>query len=193
MKTTKNPLFDERRAAQATAYLLFLAGGKLPVIKLMKLLYLAERLSLQRYGEPLTGDKAFSMPHGPALSMTLEFINGVRPSCPGGWDSWVSDRANHMLELADISMIRSGDDLLRLSETDLEVLKETWERFGHMEKFALVDYTHDNLPEWRDPNGSSFPISYVDIFRGVGMDKMTAERLAERLEAQQLIAAYFAA
>jgi uncharacterized phage-associated protein len=190
---TKNPLFDERRAAEAAAFLLFMAGGKLPVIKLMKLLYLAERLSLQRYGEPLTGDKAFSMSHGPVLSMTLELINDSRPSSPGGWESWVSDRANHTVELADPSMIRSADDLLHLSETDVEVLQETWEKFGHMEKFALVNYTHDNLPEWRDPEDSSLPISYADIFRGVGMDEKTAARLAERLKEQQHIAASFAA
>jgi uncharacterized phage-associated protein len=190
---TKNPLFDERRTAQAAAFLLFKAGGKLPVIKLMKLLYLAERLSLQRYGEPLTGDKAFSMPHGTVLSMTLELINGARQSSLGGWDSWISDRANHMVELVDPHMIRSADDLSRLSETDVEVLQETWKDFGHMEGFALVDYTHDNLPEWRDPEGSSFPISYADIFRGVGMDEKTAARLAQRLEEQQHIAASFAA
>jgi uncharacterized phage-associated protein len=193
MKTTKNPLFDDRRAAEAAAYLLFRAGGGLHIIKLMKLLYLAERLSLHRYGVPLTGDKASSMPHGPALSMTLELINGARPSSPGGWDSWISDRANHIVELSDPGMIRSEDDLLRLSETDVEVLQETWEKFGHMERFALVNYTHDNLPEWRDPNGSSFPISYADIFIGAGRDKKTAARLAESLEEQQRIAASFAA
>jgi uncharacterized phage-associated protein len=193
MRTTKNPLFDERRAAQAAAYLLFKAGGKLSVVKLMKLLYLAERLSLQRYGEPLTGDKAVSMPHGPVLSMTLELINGARPSSLNGWDSWISDRANHTVELADLSAIRSADDLPRLSESDVEVLQETWERFGHMEQFALVNYTHDNIPEWHDPEGSSFPISYADIFRGTGMDEKTAARLAERLEEQQRIAASFAA
>jgi hypothetical protein len=41
MATTS--VFDERKAAQATAFLLFMAGGKLPLIKLVKLLYLAER------------------------------------------------------------------------------------------------------------------------------------------------------
>ena len=189
---TKNPLFDERRAAQAAAFLLFRAGGSLPVIKLIKLLYLAERLCLQRHGEPLTGDKAFSMPHGPVLSMTLELANGIRPSCPDGWDSWISARANHTVALADPSMIRSPDDLSRLSDADIEVLQETWEKFGHMEKFALVSYTHDNLPEWHDPEGSSTPISYADIFAGVGMDEETAAILADRLEAQQHVAASFA-
>ena len=49
-------LFNEKRAAQAAAFLLHRAGGRLPVLKLMKLMYLAERESLRLYGEPIIGD-----------------------------------------------------------------------------------------------------------------------------------------
>ena len=48
MKKLLAPLFDERRAAQAAAFLLYRAKGRLPLIKLVKLMYLAERLSLER-------------------------------------------------------------------------------------------------------------------------------------------------
>jgi uncharacterized phage-associated protein len=54
-------LFNEVRTAQAAAFLLYRAGGKLPLIKLVKLLYLAERLSLKKYGEPITGDKLLDL------------------------------------------------------------------------------------------------------------------------------------
>ena len=50
-------LFNEKRTAQAAAFLLHQAGGRLPLLKLMKLLYLAERESLRLYGEPISGDK----------------------------------------------------------------------------------------------------------------------------------------
>lgn len=190
---TKNQLFDERRTAEAAAYLLFRAGGELPVLKLMKLLYLAERLSLQRYGEPLTGDKLCSMPRGPVLSMTLEHINGFRPSVQGGWDSWISDRANHFVALSDPGMVRSTNDLTHLSETDTEVLQETWNDFGHMDSWELVDYTHDRLPEWQDPEGSSLPISYFDVFKATGFDEGAAKILADRLDTQQRIGAAFSA
>ena len=50
-------LFDERKTAQAAALLLFKAGGRLPLLKLMKLIYLSERLPLQRYGDSITGDQ----------------------------------------------------------------------------------------------------------------------------------------
>ncbi len=182
----KAPLFNEVRTAQAAAFLLFRAGGKLPLIKLVKLLYLAERLSLKKYGEPITGDKLVSMPHGPVLSMTYDLINGALPSVQGGWDSWVSDRASHVMALRDRSRIRSPEtDLLQLSESDLEVLNEIWCEIGHWDRWDLVRYTHsDACPEWEDPEGSSRPIPHELLFRKLGYSSNEAAALAERLHTQ---------
>lgn len=70
----RRTLFNEKRTTQAAAFFLFKAGGKLPVLKLMKLLYLAERESYRQYGEPISGDNLVSMPHGPVLSQTLNLM-----------------------------------------------------------------------------------------------------------------------
>jgi uncharacterized phage-associated protein len=188
----KNPMFDERRAAQAAVFFLFKAGGRLHVLKLMKLLYLAERLSLQRYGDPLTGDCLVSMPNGPVLSMTYELINGGSTT-PDGWSTWVLAREDHMVALSDPGMIRvPEDDLTRLSMADIEVLQETWNDFGHMDQWQLVDYTHNNIPEWKDPKGSSFPIRYSNLFRAVGYSPEQAKKMEDELKAQQYISAAFA-
>ena len=186
-------LFDERRAAQSAALLLYRAGGSLPLIKLIKLMYLAERLSLHRYGEPLTGDRLVSMTHGPVLSQTYNHINGAVQSINGGWDSWVSDRAGYEVALRDPSMVRSPEqDLLALSESDLEVLDETWAEFGHWDRWALVKYTHDHCPEWEDPDGSSTPISYRRLFTKLGYSPEQVNALASRLAEQEQLSASFA-
>lgn len=186
-------LFDERRAAEAAAFLLHRAGGALPLIKLLKLLYLAERLSLQRYGEPLTGDRLVSMDHGPVLSRTYNHINGAVPSVEGGWETWVSDREGHGVALRDSSMIRSPEqDLRSLSESDLEVLSEVWKDFGHWGRWDLVKYTHDHCPEWEDPAGSSKPISYERLFEALGYSEDETRELAERIAEQERISASFA-
>jgi uncharacterized phage-associated protein len=183
------PLFDERRAAEAAAFLLFKAGGRLPLIKLVKLMYLAERLSLQRYGEPLTGDRLVSMPNGPVLSMTYDHINGALPSIEGGWDTWVADRAGHVVALRDESKVRSPQqDLLRLSGSDLEVLGETWEQFGHWDRWDLVKYTHSEAcPEWEDPDGSSLPIPYEKLFIKLEYSAEQAAALVQRLSEQRAL------
>lgn len=157
----------------------------MPLIKLMKLMYLAERLSFKRYGEPLTGDRLVSMDHGPVLSRTYNHIKGARPSCNGGWDTWISDRDGHQVALRDASMVRSPEqDLTLLSESDMEVLGEIWGEFGHWDKWALVDYTHDHCPEWKDPEGSSLPIEYTALFQALGYSAEDAQTLVEHLAAQ---------
>lgn len=182
--TIKN-LFNERRTAQAAAFMLHRAGGRLPLIKLMKLLYLAERQSLQQYGEPITGDRLVSLDHGPVLSKTYDHINGAAESCEGGWDSWIADRAEHVVALRDSSMIRSPEqDLIELSDSDLEILASVWAEFGHLGKWALVRYTHDNLAEWQDPDGSMIPIPYERLFEVLGYSSEQTSALIARLTDQ---------
>ena len=154
----KYSLFNERKAAQAAAYLLCKAGGSLNVLKLVKLMYLAERESLRRYGETITGDALVSMRNGPVLSATLDHINGLVPSCQDGWDSLIDDRENHVVQLRNRDAIADPDeDLLALSECDAECLATVWDRFGHMSKWQLVDYTHSpECPEWEDPGTVSY-------------------------------------
>jgi len=186
-------LFNEKRTAQAAAFLLHRAGGRLPLLKLMKLMYLAERESLKLYGEPITGDKLVSMPHGPVLSMTYDHMNGGLPSKDGGWDTWVDDRAGHDLALKDPSMIRTPEqDLLELSDGDLEVLGDIWTKFGHMSRFDLVKYTHSAAcPEWEDPNGSSIPITLDRLFGALGYTDTGIRSAVEHLRDQAQLNATF--
>ena len=53
-------VFDERKAAQAAAHLLHRHGGPMPYIKLIKLLYLADRRGLRRDGSPGYGVTGWS-------------------------------------------------------------------------------------------------------------------------------------
>lgn len=187
-------MFDERRAAQAASYLLFRSGGSMPLLKLIKLIYLAERLSLQRYGEPLTGDKLVSMDHGPVLSRVYNHMNGSVRSAPGGWDSWISDRAGHMVALREPNSINDpSEDLLALSDSDLEVLAEVWGEFGHWDRWDLVRYTHEHLPEWQNPNGSSLPISYASLFNALGYSDQASADLQNHLIEQDRLSAAFSA
>lgn len=185
-------LFNEQKTAQAAAFLLHRAGGTLPLLKLMKLLYLAERQSFQDYGEPLTGDHLVSMSFGPVLSQTLNHMNGAVRSADEGWDTWIADRAEHMVALRDASMIRSPEeDLLALSDSDIEVLTSVWRKFGHIDRWKLVDLTHE-FPEWEDPHGSSKPISVLKLLQAVGYSPEVAKELVSRLGAQKNLGKAFA-
>ncbi len=179
-------LFNEKKAAQVAAFFLQAGGSKLSLLKLMKLMYLAERRSLEKYGEPMIGDRLCSMEHGPILSHTLNHMNGLRESSPDGWDSWISDRANHELALVKpITDVRNDLDLL--SDADIEILEELWNGFGALTAFELRDYTHDACAEWEDPENSSIPIPYSRLLRCVGYDTNVARELEQRMLAQRRV------
>lgn len=187
-------LFNEKKAAQAAAYFLFRAGGSLKVLKLMKLLYLAERRSFEKFGEPMIGDRLVSMPHGPVLSSTYNHMNGELLSIEGGWDSWVADRAEHDLELRNPQALRSPElDLLELSDADLQILGETWQKFGRMDQWELREYTHDHCPEWKDPDGSMIPMQPEELFEALKFTPAQREAAMAKLRAEDEINAAFEA
>lgn len=185
-------MFNEQKAAQIAAWFLAQEGGAMPHLKLMKLMYLADREAMLRFGFPMTGDLFVSMPHGPVLSNTLSHINDEAQSAPDGWDKWISDKANHM-----VALVRepNPDELDELSRADLTVLGTTWAKFGHMTKYQIRDYTHDrnNCPEWEDPDGGSNPIPYEVVFRALGFDTEDAASMAADIRAQSIIARSLAA
>lgn len=185
-----NHLFNEKKAAQAAAYFLFRAGKPLSVVKLMKLLYLAERRSFEMYAAPMIGDKLVSMEHGPVLSRVYNHMNGDIPSAEKGWEYWISDRAGH--ELALRRALRSpGKELLELSDADVEVLDETWKKFGKMNQWRLRDYTHRYCPEWTDPEGSMIPMKPEEFLAALKFKPRQIKDTLARLREEDRINAAF--
>lgn len=179
-----NPLqlFDEAKTTQVAARFLQLAGGALNVLKLMKLLYLAERRTLAEFAVPLTGDVLVSMHNGPVLSRTLKLINGELQKTSGDWYSTISDRADHLVSL------KTEPSLGALSRADRRVIEETWHAYGHLNQWELVDYCHKHLPEWEDPGFSSTVIPLRRVLTAVGFGEEQIGAALEALEEQAALA-----
>lgn len=175
-------MFNQAKTAQAAARVLQSFDGSLEVLKLMKLLYLADRRSLQQYHRTITGDRMVSMPFGPVLSTTLNLVNGDGPRDYRPWDEWVSDRKDHKVSLRREVINRSSLD--ELSDIDITVIDSICDEFGRLDRWQLSDYTHDpaNCPEWKDPRGSSYPIEFSTLFEAFGYDESTARQLAAAQE-----------
>lgn len=189
--TSLSYLFDERIAANVAAAFLRLADGELNILKLMKLMYLAERKSYEQYAEPMIGDRLVAMPRGPVLSMTYECVNSGGSFVEGGWDEWISDRADHIVSLK--KEVESIEKLPMLSAEQVDLIQQTWQRFGHLDRFQIVDYTHDprNCPEWTDPSGSSFDISLSKLFQHLGFStQKTSSALADLYEQAKIKQAF---
>lgn len=178
-------MFNIEIAGQMAAWFLGRTkGNSMPHLKLIKLLYLAERTSIQRNNYPVLGDELFSMPHGPILSRTLNYMKSYVPA-GNGWDKWVSPIKNNKVSLA---RRYKPEDLDFLSEATLDVLAEVWNRFGSMDQWEISEYTHQNCPEWKDPHDSSTPITYEEVLCALGYEKEAAAEAASELETQRGIA-----
>ena len=184
-------MFDEKAAAHMAVYLLRKNGGRMSHLKLMKLMYFSERISLEKYANTITGDCFVSMPHGPVLSTTLDHINGYIKSQPGGWDDLISARANHEVSVKD-NVLESGGALGHISKSDEDAINQVWEKFGGMTQFQIKDHTHEHCPEWEDPHGSSLPIPIERVLCAVGYTEKQAESIAKRLQEEEGIGEFFA-
>lgn len=61
-------------------------------------------------------------------------------------------------------------DLDHISEADRDILEHLWSKFGHLDGYGLRDWTHveSNIPEWVDPEGSSYPIEHQTVYEKLG-------------------------
>lgn len=163
--------YEPLKAAQLIAYLIQKSGeNSLDFLKTVKLVYLCDRESIARHGFPILDEPRYSLPHGPINSKTMDRMNGAFDSETEaiGWSRLLADRANHKIGL-NISTL-SRDDLDELSDADLACADEVWKKFGYMHAWQLRQWTHDNLPEWRDPNGGRRPITLLGLMRAVGLE-----------------------
>lgn len=172
---------DERKAAHiAAAFVLKSGTTPLTKLKLMKLMYLAERECLAMHGHPMIYDHLVCMPHGPVLSVTLNLINYQDDS--HDWRDVLRkpDRSHRVLLQAGVKK----SDLGALSENDRVVIGRTWRRFGGLHTNSLSAYTH-TLPEYSNPGGTSKKLEYSTVLKALGMPRRMAQDVAKDIESWQ--------
>jgi uncharacterized phage-associated protein len=172
------PGYDLDKAAQVVAYFALKSGGAINVLKLSKLVYLAEREAMRLYDEPMLYDQLCSMPDGPVASVTLNFMNGE--NADSRWSHFVGPRNGFVIPVANQDV--GFKELDRLSRADLEILESLWGRFGDWDRYKLRDWTHlpANIPEWKDPQGSSIPIRHAEVF--LRLEKDNPEELERDIQ-----------
>lgn len=179
MRTQPQLKFDEVRATQVAARFLAAEGGGINIMKLVKLMYYADRAALVRWGHPLTYDSYYSLPSGPILSFTLNLLNGDMEG--DYWSRFVSARHDHEVRLVDYP----GFDALSVAERDL--IDEIYKQLGDKDQFQLVKLSH-LLPEWEDPQGSSRRIGYRAILRSEGYSEKEIDEMFADLGARVAMA-----
>lgn len=170
------------KVAQALGFLLALdENHKMERVKLIKLLWAADRFHLRKYGRTISdADDYYAMVHGPVCSLALDIAQMNKDK------NALSDQDIAFLEEhftandIETSMQKEvGDDYL--SETDKEALRKAWETFKDKDAFDLADKISHLYPEWSKhakyfrQNSGRRPIDVIDFFDNPKEDKYFAE------------------
>lgn len=177
--------YNPRKVAQIVAYFAGREGDPISVLKLVKLIYLADRRHMEDYAHPLFHDDVFSMPHGPVHSVTYDFIDGKIERSE--WSEFLKEREGDTIKA---TRAFDREDLDELSAAEMDTLKRTWEEFGRMNHWEIRDWTHENCPEWENPDGSSKSIPHERIFGFLGYSD--AEELGKEVEQERRINEFWA-
>jgi uncharacterized phage-associated protein len=159
--------FRSRKAAQAAAYFIGLNKSKIDKLKLIKLMYLSERESIDKRGRPMVFDEFYSMKDGPICSDTLNGLNGQLDKSI--WRLYIINVDNKTIKLSD--NIRH-EDLKEMSKSDFDIMSVVWKKFGHMTSSQIRAWTHENCHEYKLVIRGRFPISYRDIYSALGHDDL---------------------
>lgn len=158
--------FDTLKAVQCAAHLL----AKYPEKShnytcLLKMLYMADRRSIEETGAPITGDRPFALDNGPVLSAVYDLIRCKGPEDSQAlWSRYLETTGYNLAIVMD-----AGDG--RLSDYEAGVLDRVFAEYGSSSLGRLIEATHA-FPEWIASyhEGTSSPISLSKILKAVGRE-----------------------
>lgn len=175
--------FDARRAAEAASRFTELAGGTIELVRLVKLLYLAERRSIENFRHPMFGDRYMSMEHGPVVSHAYNLLKDdpVAKSAESAGDVrlWERhfDRVGYMVRLQEKLAPAA------LSRADLKLIEQLHADWLPIGTWDMVEKLHRDLAEWSDPGKTSTPIAVETLCAVLGLQDREVQDLAEQVRA----------
>ena len=150
--------FNEQKATEAACRFLALANGQMNYMKLIKLLYLLDRMALLEFGRPVTCDRFYSMKQGPVLSNVHDLITEMPlPEEESYWACHISEPTRFA-----VSMKRDPGNAA-LSEAEEEFIQSVWQQYGGYDEWTLVKLLHKTLPEWTEVTEGRVDLPYRDI------------------------------
>lgn len=136
-----------KKATQALNFLASKKDGKINKMKAIKLIFLADRLHLRKYGRPIVGDVYWAMKLGPVGSCAKDVAEHAVGNFPSAYAyarkylKPIDEKKQEFVSLKD-------PDMSVFSKTDIDCLEAVYQEFADRDQFELADLTH-LLPEWR--------------------------------------------
>ena len=179
--------FNFEKSLQATGVLLRLEDGWMPYMRLLKLLYIADREMLAETASSITGDRGCAMKRGPVLSHVYDLIKGCGPRFDD-WERHIRTR-HYRVNLVD------DPGRGKLSKGEVEKLAEVSERFRDRDQWDLSELSHE-FPEWKanwpeGAEGGSYPIPWEEMVTAQGEGQEIIDLVEEEERARTYIDGIF--
>lgn len=145
---------DVEKVIQTAGALLRRDAKRMSRIRLLKLLYLADRQSLQQCGIPILGSRLVAMRQGPVHKYVFELVNGLGRGEPA-WSS-------HFKNVGREIQLEVEPGVGRLSRREISILNQVSDDMASLNDWELVDFTH-GLAEWK----RNYPDPAADLCREI--------------------------
>lgn len=144
-RVTSNEKFHIEKAVAAISYLVSSTGETMyPVLKM---LYLADKLHLEKYGRFIVGDHYVAMEKGPVPSVTYDMLKYVRGDRRFFDDGQLAKAAFDLDKQSHRFTIKLDPNVDALSESDIECLDEVVRLCKTRGAAYIRDASHDDA--WR--------------------------------------------
>lgn len=150
--------FDAGKAIQAIGVLMTHDhASQMNFIRVLKLLYLAEREALKEIARPIIGDSVVATERGPVMENVYSLLRGQHSEFKKFSQHFNTVRYNLVMHLQP--------DVGELSEYEIETIQRIANQHEDADEWDLVQFARNYLPEWQknDPGKSSKAIPIEDI------------------------------
>lgn len=137
--------FDHKKSVQALNYLAMKEGGTINKMKAIKLIWLADRSHLRRFGRPITNDTYFAMTWGPVGSSTKDMAQCS--SISKEEERYATKYLGCDPKRLHVKSVRNPDADV-FSDAEIETLDHVYSVFGDWSEFKLAKFSHA-FPEWK--------------------------------------------
>jgi uncharacterized phage-associated protein len=147
-------------------------------LKLIKLLYIADRECLAKYGFAITDDTYVSMKNGPVLATLYGYIKGKGDN----QKEWNTAFSTQEYSLLSRNIWLNIDELC---EAEVDMLDKAEKTFRNIEHWKLFDMSHC-FPEWNEDAAkfnTSIPLSKADILKAFGKNDKEIKELLDNEQA----------
>lgn len=139
-----------RRIVQIVCYFLSLDDNrKMNYMKLVKLIWAADRMHARRYGRTITGADYYALKHGPVCSIALDVMKNDEIYIDDDDRCFISYYLTCNPSEYSIAMSVEPDYSL-LSKTNKDIIRNAYDKLAMFDEKKLADDISHRYPEWKE-------------------------------------------